>query len=101
MRPGIGQNASCALGDYLTSRPKGCSRPRELWLSIYSCTCILQAHLYSTHSVIIIEELSVAITTPSEVDMLAGWVLAATPINTYIYTFASYSMYITDLAAYM
>ena len=48
---------------------------------------------------IIIEELSVAIITPSEVDMLAGWVLAATPINTYMYTFASYSMYITDLAA--
>ena len=29
---GIGQNASCAVGDCLTSRPKGCLRPRELWL---------------------------------------------------------------------
>ena len=28
---------SCALGDCLTSRPKGHSRPRELWFSIYSC----------------------------------------------------------------
>ena len=27
------------LGDCLTSRPKGLSRPRELWFSIYSCTC--------------------------------------------------------------
>ena len=31
-------NASCALGDCLTSRPEGCSQPRELWFSIYSCT---------------------------------------------------------------
>ena len=31
MRPGIGRNASCASGDWLTSRPKGCSQPRELW----------------------------------------------------------------------
>jgi hypothetical protein len=31
MRPGIGRNASCALGDCSTSRPKGCSQPRELW----------------------------------------------------------------------
>ena len=27
----------CTLGDCLTSRPKGCSWPRELWSSIYSC----------------------------------------------------------------
>ena len=38
MRPGIGQNASCAVGDCLTSRPKGRLRPRELWFSIYSCS---------------------------------------------------------------
>ena len=31
-------HASCASGDCLTSRPKGRSRPRELWFSIYSCT---------------------------------------------------------------
>ena len=31
MRPGIGRNVSCASGDWLTSRPKGCSQPRELW----------------------------------------------------------------------
>ena len=24
-------HASCASGDWLTSRPKGCSQPRELW----------------------------------------------------------------------
>ena len=42
MRPGIGRNASCASGDCLTSRPKGRSQPRELWFSIYSCTCTLQ-----------------------------------------------------------
>ena len=40
MRPGIGRNASYALGDYLTSRPKGHSQPRELWFSIYSCICM-------------------------------------------------------------
>ena len=28
----------CTLGDCLISRPKGRSRPRELWFSIYSCT---------------------------------------------------------------
>ena len=28
---------SCTLGDCLTSRPKGCSWPRELWFLIYSC----------------------------------------------------------------
>ena len=38
MRPGIGRNVSCALGDCLTSRPEGRSQPRELWFSIYSCT---------------------------------------------------------------
>ena len=42
MTPGIGRNASCALGDYLTSRPEGRSRPRELWFSIY--LCLLSAH---------------------------------------------------------
>ena len=36
MRPGIGRNASYALGDCLTSRPEGRSRPRELWFLIYS-----------------------------------------------------------------
>ena len=30
-------HASCAVGDCLTSRPKGRLRPRELWFSIYSC----------------------------------------------------------------
>ena len=41
MRPCIGQNVSCALGDCLTStcRPKGHLRPWELWFSIYSSTC--------------------------------------------------------------
>ena len=34
-----------ALGDCLTSRPKGRSRPREWWFSIYSCT----THSHSTH----------------------------------------------------
>ena len=29
----IGQNTSCALSDWLTSRPGGCSQPRELWFS--------------------------------------------------------------------
>ena len=41
MRPGIGRNASCALGDCLTPRPKGHSRPRELWFLIYSYMYIL------------------------------------------------------------
>ena len=41
MRPGIGRNASCAVGDCLTSRPKGRSQPRELWFLIYSCTWAL------------------------------------------------------------
>ena len=40
LRPGIGRNVSCALGDCLTSRPKGRSRPRELWFSIYSCSSV-------------------------------------------------------------
>ena len=35
MRPGIGRNASCTLGDCFTSRLKGRSWPRELWLSIH------------------------------------------------------------------
>ena len=30
-------HVSCASGDCLTSRSKGCSQPRELWFSIYSC----------------------------------------------------------------
>ena len=30
-RPGIGRNASCALGDCSTSRPEGCSQSRKLW----------------------------------------------------------------------
>ena len=33
MRPGIGQNMSCAISDWLTSRPGGCSQPRELWFT--------------------------------------------------------------------
>ena len=36
---------SCAVGDCLTSRPKGCSRPRELWFSIYSCTMACTIHM--------------------------------------------------------
>ena len=43
MRPGIGRNASCALGDCLTPRPKGRSWPRELWFLIYSCTLNLSS----------------------------------------------------------
>ena len=34
----IGHNASCALGDCLTSRPECHSWPRELWFSIFSYT---------------------------------------------------------------
>ena len=37
MRPSIGPNVSCALGDCFTCRPKGHSQPRELWFSIYTC----------------------------------------------------------------
>ncbi len=52
MRPGIGRNASCASGDCLTSRPKGCSRPREF--SIYSwyhsATLHEAVHLVFTHT---------------------------------------------------
>ena len=45
MRPGIGRNASCALSDWLTSRPGGCSQPRELWfsdilMSVYMYVCL-------------------------------------------------------------
>ena len=39
MRPGIGWNVSCTVGDCLTSRPKGRSWPRVLWFSISSRTC--------------------------------------------------------------
>ena len=39
MRPGIGWNVSCTLGDCLTSRPEGRSQPRELWFLVYSCAC--------------------------------------------------------------
>ena len=35
MRPGIGQNMSCTLGDCLTSRLEGCLQPRKLWFSMY------------------------------------------------------------------
>ena len=31
MRPGIGGNLSCTLGDCLISRPKDCLQSRELW----------------------------------------------------------------------
>ena len=44
--PGIGRNVSCALGDCLTSRPKGRSRPRELWFLIYSCICTCTVHVH-------------------------------------------------------
>ena len=40
MRPGIGRNVSCALGDCFTSRPKSRLWSRELWFSIYSCTYV-------------------------------------------------------------
>ena len=43
MRPGIGQNVSCELGDCLTSRPEGRSRPRELW---FSCGTCMSLHVY-------------------------------------------------------
>ena len=43
MRPGIGQNTACALGDCLTSRPKGCLWPRELWFLI----CIVNSMIES------------------------------------------------------
>ena len=32
-RPGIACNTSCALGDWLTSRPEGCSQPKESWFA--------------------------------------------------------------------
>ena len=38
MRPGIGQNASCALSDWLTSRPGGYSQPGSLIFYVYTCT---------------------------------------------------------------
>ena len=38
MRPGIGQDVSYILGDFLSSRPEGRSRPRELWFSVHACT---------------------------------------------------------------
>ena len=44
MRPGIGQNVSCTMSDWLTSRPDGCSQPRELWFShilMYNAVCFL------------------------------------------------------------
>ena len=45
MRPGIGRNASCAMGDWLTSRPKGCSQPRELWFfDILMYEALIYAH---------------------------------------------------------
>ena len=46
MRPGIGRNAPCTLGDCLTCRPKGHSWPRELWFSIYSCIHVLYIYIY-------------------------------------------------------
>jgi len=50
MRPGIGQNTSCASGACLTSRPKGRSQPRELWFSIYSCIHTTEtAHMHMYH----------------------------------------------------
>ena len=89
MRPGIGQNTSCALGDCLTSRPKGCSRPRELWFSIYSCaccTCTVHVHVYMYY--VYVPSVTIpfqAIYTPSvtlwgkkgdekHVTMMIGWV---------------------------
>ena len=38
----------CAVGDCLTSKPKGCSRPRELWFPIYSCSTYMQYKCMST-----------------------------------------------------
>ena len=35
MWPGIVRNVSCALGDCLTSRPEGHSRPRESWFPLH------------------------------------------------------------------
>ena len=49
MRPDIGRNASCALDDCLTSRPKGRLWPRELWFSIYSCTCTCICYSIQTY----------------------------------------------------
>ena len=43
MRPGIGRNASCALGNCLTIQPDGCLWPRELW---FSCTDEYHVHVY-------------------------------------------------------
>ena len=42
-------HTSCALGDCLTSRPEGQSRPRELWFSIYSCVHVIRPHLHIDH----------------------------------------------------
>ena len=44
MRPGIGRNASCAMSDWLTSRPGGCLQPRELWFTDF----LMYMYIWST-----------------------------------------------------
>jgi len=48
VRPGIGQNESCALDDCSTSRPEGHSQPRELWIYSYTrLQCMASTRLHT------------------------------------------------------
>ena len=38
---------NCASGDWLTSRPKGCSQPRELWF--FDILMYIHVHVYVDH----------------------------------------------------
>ena len=48
MRPGIGRNASCAVGDCLTSMPKGRSWPRELWSRFIHVHLHVHVHVHAS-----------------------------------------------------
>ena len=77
MRPGIGRNASCALGDCLTSIGlRGCSQPRELWffdILMYSvCTYCIHACTYTFIHVHVRYLLSLALQNVSVADISAS-----------------------------
>ena len=72
MGPGIGQNASCAVGDCLTSRPKGRLWPRELWFLIYSCTCTCYCMYRSMHVHVCSEVYSINNTQETALAILPG-----------------------------
>ena len=38
---------TCASGDWLTSRPKGCSQPRELWF--FDILMYMYIHIHCTY----------------------------------------------------